>query len=148
MLAVTRPEWRKLLLHSASPPGGVAPRWINAVIEPRSPGQLPVVELADLAALALRRCYERLEAGGSPSVSDAAALMRLAWQIEHDEAIAGLDRARADLAKDVQAFRTTLWTVRKHFWTLDSQPQFAAFMADLRTKLEQILGPSAATRGC
>lgn len=54
MLAVVRPERRKLILHPASPPGGVAPLWVNAVIESRFPGQLPVVELADLAALMLR----------------------------------------------------------------------------------------------
>ena len=83
----------------ASPPGGVAPVWVNAVIEPRAPGQLPVPELADLAALALRRCYEQLEAGGAVSVTDAVAAMRLAWQIERDEAIPARDKALADLAE-------------------------------------------------
>lgn len=98
MLAVVRPERRKLILHPASPPGGVAPRWVNAVIEPRFPGQLPVVELADLAAVMLRRCYDQLEAGKAPvTVQDAVAAMRLAWQIEHDAAIPARTRALADL---------------------------------------------------
>ena len=57
--------------------------------------------IADLAALALRRCYERLEAGGAVSVTDAVVAMRLAWQIEHDEAIPARDRALAELA-DIQ----------------------------------------------
>ena len=100
MLAVVRPERRKLILHPASPPGGVAPVWVNAVIEPRSPGQLPVPELADLAALALRRAYERVEAGqAAVPVQDAVAAMRLAWQIEHDEAIPARDKALAELAE-------------------------------------------------
>jgi hypothetical protein len=97
MLAVVRPERRKLILHPASPPGGSAPVWINAVIEPRCPGKLPVPELADLAALAIRRCYEQLEAGvTAASVQEAVVAMRLAWQIEHDEAIPARDRALAE----------------------------------------------------
>ena len=66
---------------------------------PRRPSQLPVPELADLAALALRRCYEQLEAGGAVSVTDAVVAMRLAWQIEHDEAIPARDKALAELAE-------------------------------------------------
>jgi hypothetical protein len=58
-----------------------------------------VPELADLAALALRRCYEQLEAGGAVSVTDAVAAMRLAWQIERDEAIPARDAALAELAE-------------------------------------------------
>ena len=56
--------------------------------------------IADLAALALRRCYERLEAGqASVSLQDAVATMRLARQIEHDEAIPARDKALAELAE-------------------------------------------------
>jgi hypothetical protein len=58
-----------------------------------------VPELADLAALALRRCYEQLDAGGAVSVTDAVAAMRLAWQIERDEAIPARDKALAELAE-------------------------------------------------
>jgi hypothetical protein len=55
---------------------------------------------ADLAALALRRCYERLEAGeATVPVQDAVAALRLAWQIERDEAIPARDRALAELAE-------------------------------------------------
>ena len=44
---------------------------------------------ADLAALVLRRCYERLVAGqASVSLQDAAALIRLAREIERDDAVA------------------------------------------------------------
>ena len=100
VLAVVRPERRKLILHPASPPGGVAPVWVNAVIEPRSPGKLPVVELADLATLMLRRCHEQLEAGGADvSVADAVALTRLSWQVERDQAIPARDKALAELAE-------------------------------------------------
>ena len=54
----------------------------------------------DLAALALRRCYERLEAGeAAVSLQDAVAAMRLAWQIERDEAVPARDKALAELAE-------------------------------------------------
>jgi hypothetical protein len=101
MLAVCQPERRRLLLHPAPPPGGRAPAWINVAVVPSRPqGQFPVPGIADLAALALRRCYERLEAGeAAVPVQDAVAAMRLAWQIEHDEAIPARDKALADLAE-------------------------------------------------
>jgi len=94
MLAVIRPERRKLIPDPVSPPGGVAPRWVNAVQPPRLPGQLPVPELADLAALALRR---RVAGGpwgtwaGTGSIADddegsAQQEFLLAWKIRHDPA--------------------------------------------------------------
>jgi len=75
-----RPGRRKLRLHPASPPGGVAPRRVDAVQPSRLPGQLPVPELAGLAALALSRCYEQLEAGGAVSLADTVAAVRRAWR--------------------------------------------------------------------
>jgi hypothetical protein len=105
MLAVARPDRRRLLLHPAPAPGGRAPSWVNvAVLPSRLHGQLPVPTVADLAALALRRAYERLEAGqAAVHVQDAVAAMRLAWQIEHDEAILARDKALAELAETQQA---------------------------------------------
>ena len=67
---------------------------------PRPQGQLLAPGVDDLAALTLRRCYERLEAGeAAVSLQDAAAVMRLAWQIERDEAIPARDAALAELAE-------------------------------------------------
>ena len=67
---------------------------------PRPPGQLLVPGVDDLAALVLRRCYERLEADeAAVSLQDAVAAMRLAWQIERDEAIPARDKALAELAE-------------------------------------------------
>ena len=81
----------------------MTPSWINVAVPSRPLGQLPVVELADVAPLGLRRCYERLEAGEHPAfVQDAVALARLAWQIERDEAIPARDKALAELA-EIQA---------------------------------------------
>ena len=78
----------------------MAPAWVNVVPPPRPLGQLPVLTAADLAALALRRAYERIEAGeAAVPVHDAVAVMRLAWQIEHDEAIPARDKALAELAE-------------------------------------------------
>ena len=103
MLAVARPERRRLLLHPAPAPGGRAPAWINVAACPSPCGQLPVPGIDDLAGLVLRRCYERLEARRAGCfVQDAVAVMRLAWQIERDEAIPARDKALAELA-EVQA---------------------------------------------
>ena len=90
--------WRRS--RPAPPPGGVAPSWINVAVPPRPPGQLAVPSFEDLADLVVRRCYEGLQSG-RPTVSlqDAAAVMRLAWQIERDEAIPARDKALAELAE-------------------------------------------------
>jgi hypothetical protein len=42
-----------------------------------------VPELADLAALALKRCYEQLDVGGAISLADAVAAVRVAWPVVH-----------------------------------------------------------------
>jgi hypothetical protein len=107
LLAVCQPERRRLLAHPAPPPGGVAPRWINVAVPSRPPGQLAVPGFEDLAGLVVRRCYESLQAG-RPTVSlqDAVAVMRLAWQIERDEAIPARDKALAELAEVQQAMLT------------------------------------------
>ena len=100
MLAVCQPERRRMLLHPAPAPGGRAPSWINVAVPSRPQGQLLAPGVDDLAALALRRCYERLEAGeAAVSLQDAVVAMRLAWQIERDEAIPARDKALAELAK-------------------------------------------------
>ncbi len=100
LLAVCQPERRKPLAHPAPPPGGVAPSWISVAVPPRPLGQLPAVGIADLASLALRRAYERLEVGvPGVSVQDVVAVSRLAWQVERDEAIPARDKALAELAE-------------------------------------------------
>jgi hypothetical protein len=50
-----------------------------------------VPDVADLATIAVKRCYEGPQSGtAAVSVQDAVAAMRLAWQIERDEALAEL----------------------------------------------------------
>ena len=74
---------------------------------PRPPGQLAALSFEDLADLVVRRAYERLEVAvplspcrmSSPSV-------RMAWQIERDEAIPARDEALAELAEVQQAMLT------------------------------------------
>jgi hypothetical protein len=81
--------------HPAPPPGGLAPSWVNVAVPHRPVGQLPVPTVADLANLALRRCYDGL-LYGRPAVSAqaAVALLRLAHEIEHDAALTERDQAR------------------------------------------------------
>ena len=87
MLAVCQPERRRLLLHPAPAPGGSCPPWVNvAIMPPRPQGQLPVPGVADLASLALRRAFERLESGGAVSLHDVAGLLRLQREIEREAA--------------------------------------------------------------
>jgi hypothetical protein len=53
-----------------------------------------VVGVEDLAALALRRCYEGLQSGKSTvSARDAVAIFRLAHEIQHDDALTERDAA-------------------------------------------------------
>ena len=107
LLAVCQPERRRLLAHPAPAPGGVAPSWISVAVPPRPLGQLPAAGIADLAALALRRAYERLEAGvPGVAVQDVVAVSRLAWQVERAEAIPARDKALAELAEVQKAMLT------------------------------------------
>jgi len=134
MLAVARPDRRRLLLHPAPPPGGVAPSWINVAVPSRPPGQLAVPSFEDLADLVVRRCYEGLQSG-RPTVSlqDAAAVMRLAWQIERDEAIPERDAARRKLEKWQQDMTEFTWVLRS---VLDREYPGAwpALMAEVRKR--------------
>ncbi len=67
----------------------------------------------DLAGLAMRRLWDRLEAGQAPvSWQDAAALLRLARKIERDVAAEAGARARAEMFEEGPA--STLWTARRH----------------------------------
>ena len=124
MLAVCQPERRRLLQHTAPPPGGKVPSWVNvAIMPPRPPGQLPVPGVADLASLALRRAFERVESGGAVSLHDVVALLRLQREIEHDA-------AGKDVGTDARWQATlseVLWLARRHLG--DGWKPFAA---DLR----------------
>ena len=122
MLAVCQPERRRLLLHPAPPPCGTAPAWVNAAPAPR-PAGLPVPGIADLASLALRRAFERLESGGAVSLHDVAGLLRLQREIEREAA-----RQDAGNAARWQAtLQEVLWLARRHLG--DGWEPFAA---DLR----------------
>lgn len=129
MLAVCQPERRRLLLHPAPPPGGVAPWWINVAVPSRPPGQLPAPTVEDLAALVLRRCYERLEAGEAEvRLRDAVALLRLAHEIEHDEALAERDAAR----RQMEEWKVGLWAIRNGVVRQFGLDAWAAVSAEVR----------------
>jgi hypothetical protein len=92
-----------------------------------------VPSAADLASLALRRCYERLEAGEQAvSLQDAAALVRLAREIERDDAVAERDAARRQLEEWRQEFKSGLWAVRSVLVRQYGQDAWAAFSAELK----------------
>jgi hypothetical protein len=119
MLSVTRPERRHLVRHPASPPGGSVPRWLSAA--PAAPAGLAVPTVGDVAALALRRAYERLESGATISVQDVVALLKLAREVERDSAGAG------SAARWERTLSEVLWVARRHLGD-----QWPAFAADIR----------------
>ena len=93
----------------------------------------------DLAALVVRRCYERLEAGAIVSAHDVVALLKLAREIEHDA-------ARQDAGNDARwqaTLREVLWLARSHLGE-----GWPAFAADMRasTGLAAMWGPPPHTR--
>ena len=134
LLAVCQPEWRRLLAHPAPPPGGSVPAWIN-VVSPAGPaGQLPVPDIADLASLVPRRCYEGLQSGhAAVSVHDAVAVMRLAWQVERDEAIPARDGALAELAEVQEAILTLKAAVIRR----SGQDEWRALRGEVQKELER-----------
>lgn len=132
MLAVCRPERRHLLAHPAPPPGGQAPAWLSAA--PPAPAGLSAPGLDDLAALALRRLWERLEAGAAVSAHDVVALLKLAREIEHDAASQGAGND----ARWQATLQETLWLARRHLGE-----GWKPFAADLRASgaLNLLWGP-------
>ena len=117
MLSVCRPERRRLLLHPAPPPGGQAPAWLNGAHP--APAGLAAPTLDDVASLAMRRLWERLESGVcSVSPADVAALVRLAREIKTEP-----DAGRSD-ERWRAAVRELLWLARSHL--RDGWPAFAA----------------------
>ena len=100
---------------------------------PRPLGQLPAVGVEDLAALALRRCYEGLQSGRpAVSVRDAVAVMRLAREIEHDDALAERDAARRQMEEWRQEWRHGLWIIRNAIVRQYGQDAWAAISAEVR----------------
>lgn len=134
MLAVVRPERRKLLLHPAPAPGGRAPSWINVAVPSRRPqGQLLAPSIDDLATLVLRRCWEGLQSGAPVvPVRDAVAILRLAHEIEHDAALAERDAARRQMEEWRQELKSGLWAVRSVLVRQYGQDAWAAFSAELK----------------
>ena len=119
MLAVVRPERRRLVLHPAPAPGPVPP-WIILNDAPAAPAGLAAPGLDDLAQLASRRLWEALSAGtAAVSVRDVAALLRLAHEAGREQPAAGHPDERWQAA-----VRELLWLARSHL--RDGWPAFAA----------------------
>ena len=71
---------------------------VNIAPERRPQGQLPVPDVANLAALVTGRAFERLETDEARvAIPDAVAVLRLAHEIEHDDALAERDTARRQM---------------------------------------------------
>jgi hypothetical protein len=127
MLSICQPVRRRLVAHPAPAPGGSPPAWISAVPATHAaPAGLAAPTLDDLAALAMRRLWERLEAGTiAVSPADAAALVRLAREA-----------GRADL-RSAPGHSDEVWrlALREVLWAARSRlrDDWPSFVADLRS---------------
>ena len=116
------------------------------------PGRLATPGVADVAGLALRRCYEGLQSGRSAvSVRDAVVLVRLAHEIEHDAALAERDAARRQMEEWRQEFKSGLWAVRSVLLRQYGQDAWAAFWPAAtiivgRAGCASVVRPVSATR--
>jgi hypothetical protein len=82
----------------------------------------------DLAAVVLRRCNERLEAGEAEAAArDAVAVFRLAHKIDHDAALAERDAAR----RQMEEWRNGLRTIRNAIVRQCGQDARAAISAEV-----------------
>ena len=79
------------------------------------------------------RSYERIKAGqASVSLQDATALLRLAREIERDDAVAAAAGARARAEMFRKHLASTLRTAKRHI----DPARWRAFMDDLRRECE------------
>jgi hypothetical protein len=88
-----------------------------------------VVDVADLAALVTRRAFERLEADEARvAIGDAVAVLRLAHEIEHDDALAERDTAR----RQMEEWKVGLWTIHNAIVKHYGREGWAAISAEVR----------------
>jgi hypothetical protein len=74
-----------------------------------------VPDVADLATIAVKRCYEGLQSGtAADSVQDAVAILRLAREIGRDDAVAAAAEARVRAEMFQKGLASTLWTAKRH----------------------------------
>ena len=130
-LAVTRPG--RTLPHLALPPlGRRCPAWIGPNVAsrpPSPPGTLATPSVAEVASLAVRRCYEGLQSGRpAVSVRDVAALLKLQREIEHDDALAERDAAR----RQMEEWKAGLQLIRNAIVRQYGQDAWAAISAEIR----------------
>jgi hypothetical protein len=110
-------------MHPAPPPSGVAPAWVNAVPPGRPQGSCPYPPPPYLAALALWRAHERVEAGAAVSAQDVVALLKLAREIEREAA----GQAAGTTARWQATVRELLRAARRH-----PGEHWEPFAADIR----------------
>ncbi len=90
-------------------------------------------DVADLATIAVKRCYEGLQSGtAAVSVQDAVAILRLAREIGRDNAVSAAAEARARAEMFHKGLASTLWTAKRHI----APARWRAFMDDLRRECE------------
>jgi hypothetical protein len=116
--------------------GSSCPAWIGSNVASRPPSHprpLATPSVAEVAGLAVRRCYEGLQSGRpAVSVRDVAALLKLQREVERDDAVAAAAEARARAQMFQEGLASTLWTAKRHI----DPARWRAFMDDLRRECE------------
>jgi hypothetical protein len=112
--------------------GSSCPAWIGSNVASRPPSPprpLATPSVAEVASLAVRRCYEGLQSGRpAVSVRDVAALLKLQREIEHDDALAERDAAR----RQMEEWQHGLWLIRNAIVRQYGQDAWVAVSAEVR----------------
>jgi len=74
------------------------------------------------------------------TIRDVVALLRLAHEVEHDEAIPARDKALAQAEMFRRGMETAPWMAREHFARIDPA-RWRSFMDDFRRESEKFAGP-------
>lgn len=86
-------------------------------------------DIADLASVVLRRCYERVETGeATVTIRDAVAVLRLPNEIERNDALAERDAAQ----RQIDEWKVGLWTIRNEVVSRYGLDAWAAVSAEVR----------------
>jgi hypothetical protein len=98
-----------------------------------------VVGVDDLARLVLQSAYERILYGAAEvTPRDAAALLRVAREYQHDTAVAQAEQAQARADTLDTCLSALVWSARKHM----DAAQWRGFADDLRRECEPLVTKS------
>jgi hypothetical protein len=131
MLAICQPQRRALVLHSAPPPGGAVPAWmesVNVTLPAQSWGEIPAASNSDVLSLTLQRYCEQLLYGRvAVSARDVAILTRLEREFRRDA-----ERDRLAVALLTVTARRLVAQLGHRAWGWPTPDETASWVAELQ----------------